>query len=77
MVVSKITDSPIEITGNWGKVLSSNDAISVEVEETSGIDTTKTSAQEINASLTQGFEVGSDLVGYKYSVSATVGTAVS
>ncbi|CDW85430.1 UNKNOWN [Stylonychia lemnae] len=77
MVIAKVSDTPITISGSWEKVVSSNDAISIQVEETAGIDTTKTNSQEISTSLTAGFEVGGDAVGYKYSISATVGTAIS
>lgn len=43
LVVAKGSDTPITIKGSWAKVISSNDAISVQLEESAAIDTTKTS----------------------------------
>ncbi|CDW75612.1 UNKNOWN [Stylonychia lemnae] len=77
MVISKLTFTPIVITGYWYKVIASTDQISASVETTSGISTTKTNSQEIQASLSLGFEVGSELIGQKASISGTVAKAVS
>ena len=40
------------------------------------MDKTKTNENEISGSFTMGFEYGSDAMGYKVSVSGTVGKAV-
>ncbi|CDW72464.1 UNKNOWN [Stylonychia lemnae] len=71
-----IGEKPVEIIGYWQKVLSSNDEITTSLEQTSGIDKSKTTENEISASITAGFELGGDIYGYKASVSATAGTAV-
>ncbi|CDW89576.1 UNKNOWN [Stylonychia lemnae] len=66
----------VQLVGFWDKVLSSNDEITTSIEQTSGIDKSKSNENEISTSLTSGFEFGSDVLGYKASVSATVGTSV-
>ncbi|CDW73163.1 UNKNOWN [Stylonychia lemnae] len=78
MIVSSfvIGNGPIQIIGYWEKVLSSNDEITTSIEQTSGIDKSLTNENELSTSITTGFEFGGDAIGYKVSVSATVGTAV-
>ncbi|CDW86290.1 UNKNOWN [Stylonychia lemnae] len=67
---------PVEIIGYWEKVLSSNDEITTSLEQTSGIDKSKTTENEISASITAGFTFGGDAYGGTASVSASAGTAV-
>ncbi|CDW91538.1 UNKNOWN [Stylonychia lemnae] len=66
----------VQIVGYWVKILSSNDEITTSIEQTSGIDKSQTTENELSASMTAGFQFGSDTLGSTTSVSTSVGTAI-
>ena len=76
MIVVRRDGAPIKVTGGWRKVISNNDYISQTVTVSAGIDTSKTNAKEISASMTVGVEFGGEALGYKVTMSATAGMAV-